>query len=73
MNWGIYARVGNYRKPYVVVVKNMELNLACLDWNLSPLLIDVILGNELMLLHLHMLICIMLMVVIQLEPKDYEN
>lgn len=64
MNWGIYARVGNYRKPYVVVVKNMELNLACLDWNLSPLLIDVILGNELMLLHLHMLICIMLMVVI---------
>ena len=64
MNWDIYARVGNYRKPYVVVVKNMELNLACLDWNLSPLLIDVILGNELMLLHLHMLICIMLMVVI---------
>lgn len=64
MNWGIHARAGNYRKPYVVVVKNMELNLACLDWNLSPLLIDVILGNELMLLHLHMLICIMLMVVI---------
>lgn len=64
MNWGIYARVGNYRKPYVVVVKNMELNLACLDWNLESLLIDVILGNELMLLHLHMLICIMLMVVI---------